>query len=167
MDQKKIKSGTLRTTSTMQPMQAESSSNNIQKSPEWEKVEKPAPAPLGPQDGWGDSQATYGPFVPTSPGYSGADQQELDDRQKEGKKNIDHAGMSWTPCYDDRCFVHLSEKQGRWFPMVPDGTEKTHYQEKPTLRQTTITSSVSSASSTAEAKTWQHTRNARQEGILG
>ena len=100
----------------MQPIQSESSTNDIQKSPDWEKVEKPAPAPLGPQDGWGDSQVTYGPFAPTSPGYSGADEQELDERQKEAKKNMEHAGMSWTACYDDRCFVHLSEKQGQWFP---------------------------------------------------
>ena len=62
----------------MQPMQSESCMNDIQKSPEWEKIEKPAPALLGLQDGWGDSQATYGPFAPTSPGYSGADKQELD-----------------------------------------------------------------------------------------
>ena len=30
--------------STLQPMQAQSSTNNIQKGPEWEKVEKPASA---------------------------------------------------------------------------------------------------------------------------
>ena len=86
-------------------MQSESSTNDIQKSPEWEKVEKPAPALLRPQDGWGDSSATYGPFPPTSPGYSGA-----------SEKEVEHASMSWTACYDDGCFVHLSEKQGRWYP---------------------------------------------------
>ena len=82
-------------------MQSESSTNDIQKSPEWEKVERTAPAPLGPQDGWGDSQATYGPFAPTSPGYSGADEQELDEQQKEAKKNMEHVGMTWTACYDN------------------------------------------------------------------
>jgi hypothetical protein len=89
-------------------MQSESSTNDIQKSPDWEKVEKPAPAPLGPQERWGDSSATYGPFPPTSPGYSGA-----------SEKEVEHNSMSWTACYDDGCFVHLSEKQGRWFPKEP------------------------------------------------
>ena len=89
-------------------MQSESSTNDIQKSPEWEKVEKPAPAPLGPQDGWGDSSTTYGPFPPTSLGYRGA-----------SEKEVEHASMSWTACYDDGCFVHLSEKQERWFPKEP------------------------------------------------
>ena len=50
-DQKKTKSGTPPKTSIMQPMQSESSTNNIQKNPDWEKVEKPAPAPRRPQDG--------------------------------------------------------------------------------------------------------------------
>ena len=36
--------------------------------------------------------------------------------------------------------------------MVPSGTQKTYYQEKSTLRHTTIVSSPSSSSSTAEAK---------------
>ena len=89
-------------------MQSESSTNDIQKNPDWEKVEKPALAPLGLQDGWGDSSATYGPFPPTSPGYSGV-----------SVKEVEHASMSWTACYDDGCFVHLSEKQGRWFPKEP------------------------------------------------
>ena len=100
-------------------MQSESSTNDIQRSPDWEKVEKPTATPLGPQDGGGDSQASYGPFAPTSPGYSGADEQELDERQKEAKKTVEHAGMTWTACYDDGCFTHLSEKQGRWFPKEP------------------------------------------------
>ena len=89
----------------MQPMQSESSTNDNQKSPEWETVEKLASAPLGPQDGWGDSSTTYGPFPPSSPGYSGA-----------SEKEVEHASMSWTACYDDRCFMHLSEKEGQWFP---------------------------------------------------
>ena len=94
-------------------MQSESSTNDTQKSPEWEKVEKPAPAPLGPQDRWGDLSATYGPFAPTSLGYSGASEEQLDEGQKEAKRNMQHAGMSWTASYDDGCFMHLSEKQGR------------------------------------------------------
>ena len=104
-DQKKTKFGTAPKTSTMQRMQSESFTNDLQNIPDWEKVERAAPAPLGPQDGWGDSSAIYCPFPPTSPGYSGA-----------SKKEVEHAGMSWTACYDDGCFVHLSEKQGRWFP---------------------------------------------------
>ena len=27
-----------------------------------------------------------------------------------------HAAMSWTACFDDRCQVHLSDKQGAYFP---------------------------------------------------
>ena len=73
-------------------------------------MEKLAPAPHGPREGWGDSSATYSPFPPTSPGYSGA-----------SEKEVEHASMSWTACYDDGCFVHLSEKQERWFPK---GTKK-------------------------------------------
>ena len=48
------------------------------------------------------------PISPSSPGYSGA-----------SEKEVEHASMSWTACYDYRCFVHLSEKQGRWFPKGP------------------------------------------------
>ena len=33
--------------------------------------------------------------------------------EKANKKEDDHAGMSWTACYDDECLVHMSEKQGR------------------------------------------------------
>ena len=107
-DQKKTKSGTPPKTSTMEPMQSESSTNDIENIPDWEKVEKPAPALLRPQDGWGDSSANYGPFPPNSPGYSGA-----------SEKEVKPASMSWLACYKDGCFVHLSEKQGRWFPKEP------------------------------------------------
>ena len=100
-------------------MQSGGSTNDIPKSPEWEKVEKPAPAPLGPQDGWGDSSATYGPVAPISPGYSGAGEEELDEQQREAKRNMEHASLSLTACYDDGCFVHLSEKQGRCYPQEP------------------------------------------------
>ena len=27
-----------------------------------------------------------------------------------------HAAMSWTACFDDGCLVHLSDKQGAYFP---------------------------------------------------
>ena len=27
--------------------------------------------------------------------------------------------MSWTACYDDKCLVHMSEKDGTWFPKEP------------------------------------------------
>ena len=89
-------------------MQSEHSTNDTQRSPDWEKVEKAVPARLEPQEGWGDSSTTYGPFPPTIPRYSGA-----------SKKEVEQASMSWTACYDDGCFVHLSEKQGRWFPKGP------------------------------------------------
>ena len=100
----------------MQLMLAESSMNVTQTSPEWEMVEKPAPVPLEPQDRWGHALGTYGPFALTSPRYSGAGEEEFEEREKEAKKNREYAGMSWTACYDDGCFVHLSEKQGQWFP---------------------------------------------------
>ena len=29
---------------------------------------------------------------------------------------IPHAAMSWTACFDDGCWVHLSDKQGAYFP---------------------------------------------------
>ena len=77
------------------------------------------PTPLTPQEGWGDEQITYGPYAPTSPGYSGASEDNMDEQQKTAKRAMEHAGLSWTACYDDGCFVHLSEKQGRWYPKKP------------------------------------------------
>ena len=107
-DQKTTKCGTLPKTSTPQPIQSEISTNITQTSPHWEKVEKTAPVPLHPQNGWGDSSLTDGPFPPTTPGYRGAN-----------KKEVEHASNSWTACYDDGCGVHLSEKEGQWFPKEP------------------------------------------------
>ena len=92
-DQKKIKSGTQPKASTMQPAQSESSTNITQTSPDWEKVEKLDPVPLRPQDEWGDLSGTCGPFVLTSHGYSGAGDDELEERQKEAKRIMEHAGM--------------------------------------------------------------------------
>ena len=43
----------------------------------------------------------------------------MDETQKAAKKAMEQAGLSWTACYDDGCFVHLSEKQGRWYPKKP------------------------------------------------
>ena len=114
-DQNKTPSSTPRKASTMHPLQSESSTNDIQKSPYWEKVERPVTTPLVPHNGCKDASVTYGPFVPASPGYSGASVEELDERQTEAKKNMEHTGMSLTACYDNGCVVHISKKQGRWF----------------------------------------------------
>ena len=36
------------------------------------------------------------------------------------KKEKDHAGKSWTACYDDKCLVHMSDKDAEgWFPKRP------------------------------------------------
>jgi len=44
--------------------------------------------------------------TPTSPEYSGSPRREWA-----------HASMNWTACTDDRCQIHLSEKQGSgWYP---------------------------------------------------
>src|ERR1700761_2862137 len=103
----------------MHPSQSESSTNAIQTNPDWIEIEAPTPTPLTPQEGWGDEQITYGPFAPTSPRYSGGHEDNMDEQQKAAKRAIEHAVLSWTACYDDGCFVHLSEKQGRWYPKKP------------------------------------------------
>ena len=38
-----------------------------------------------------------------------------------GRKKVkDHAGISWTACYDDECLVHMSDKDAEgWFPKSP------------------------------------------------
>ena len=56
-------------------------------------------------------------------------QEEVRKEEEEWKESIEkankneeennHAGMSWTACYDDECVVHMSEKGGRWFPKEP------------------------------------------------
>ena len=34
-----------------------------------------------------------------------------------GKRNREHAALSWTACYDDNCLTHISEKEGAgWYP---------------------------------------------------
>ena len=36
------------------------------------------------------------------------------------KKEKDHAGLSWTGCYDDECLVHMGDKDAEgWFPKQP------------------------------------------------
>ena len=37
-------------------------------------------------------------------------------RSTTTRTKIPHAAMSWTACFDDGCFVHLSDKQGAYFP---------------------------------------------------
>ena len=40
------------------------------------------------------------------------------------KVKPDHATLSWTGCYDDDCYIHLSDKQGSgWFPKRPQGKQ--------------------------------------------
>ena len=103
----------------MHPSQSEGSTNAIQTSYDWTEIEAPNPTPLILQEGWGDEQITYGPYVPTNPGYSGVGENDMDEHQKAAKWAMEHAGLSWTACYNDGCFVHLSEKQGRWYRKKP------------------------------------------------
>ena len=36
------------------------------------------------------------------------------------KAEPDHATLSWTGCYDNDCYIYLSDKQGLgWFPKQP------------------------------------------------
>ena len=36
------------------------------------------------------------------------------------KEEYSQAGMSWIDCHDDKCLVHMSEKDGSgWFPKQP------------------------------------------------
>ena len=40
------------------------------------------------------------------------------------KAKPDHATLSWTGCYDNNCYIHLSDKQGSgWFPKRPQGKQ--------------------------------------------
>ena len=40
------------------------------------------------------------------------------------KAKPDHATLSWTGCYDNDCYIHLSDKQGsEWFPKQPQGKQ--------------------------------------------
>ena len=40
------------------------------------------------------------------------------------KAKLNHAMLSWTGCYDDDCYIHLSDKQGLgWFPKRPQGKQ--------------------------------------------
>lgn len=34
-------------------------------------------------------------------------------------RDRDHASLSWVACYRDACQIHLSEKQGAFFPKAP------------------------------------------------
>ena len=47
---------------------------------------------------------------------------QLNAIQNKAKPN--HATLSWTGCYDDDCYIHLSDKQGLgWFPKQPQGKQ--------------------------------------------
>ena len=40
------------------------------------------------------------------------------------KVKPDHATLSWTGCYDNDCYIHLSDKQeSGWFPKQPQGKQ--------------------------------------------
>ena len=40
------------------------------------------------------------------------------------KAKPDHAALSWTGCYDDNCYIYLSDKQGSgWFSKRPQGKQ--------------------------------------------
>jgi len=44
-----------------------------------------------------------------------------EDQEKETK----HAYLSWTACYDDHCYTHMSEKEGSgWYPRKPSKRQK-------------------------------------------
>src|SRR6195952_5640823 len=91
--QNTTKSGTPRKTSTMPNVQSNDSTNDTHSNPEWVKVKTPEPrrpasTPLEPHQGWEDKRAGFGPFAPTSPGYSGPNEEELEKRQREAKQNM-------------------------------------------------------------------------------
>ena len=47
---------------------------------------------------------------------------QLNATQTKAKPN--HATLSWTGCYDDDCYIHLSDKQGSgWFPKQSRGKQ--------------------------------------------
>ena len=47
---------------------------------------------------------------------------QLNATQTKTKPN--HATLSWTGCYDNDCYIHLSDKQGSgWFPKRPRGKQ--------------------------------------------
>jgi Retrotransposon gag protein/Zinc knuckle len=51
---------------------------------------------------------------------------------------VEHKNLSWTFCYDDNCYIHLSSKQGTgWFPKEPKKPKKTQRQINQALGITT------------------------------
>ena len=47
---------------------------------------------------------------------------QLNATQTKAKPN--HTTLSWTGCYDNDCYIHLSDKQGLgWFPKQPQGKQ--------------------------------------------
>ena len=74
----------------------------------------PTPPPATVQDGWNDDRFLPRNVTHTSPPCPGTTEIKEEHR---AKKAALHPGLSWTACYDDRCHVHLSEKQGNgWVP---------------------------------------------------
>lgn len=148
--------GTLQKTSTIPSSQQNNSTPVTQENQDWVHVtitrsaseprrikreKTPTPPPATAQDGWNDDRFRPRNSTPTSPPYSGPAEATLTKGQRKAKKVIEHPGLSWVACYDDKCQVHLSEKQGaNWFPkkqrkgnaIVREMEWETTYDEEPT-----------------------------------
>ena len=55
-------------------------------------------------------------ITPTSPGYVPASPPATTTATKAKRPG---AGMSWTACYEDKCWVHRSDKDGAYYPQGP------------------------------------------------
>ena len=83
--------------------------NNALDSNSWEDLTLPEPLD---DDAWNKLQR---PLTP----YPTVQTNESDERE--------HASLSWTACYDDHCYTHMSDKMGTgWFPQKPRGLRRTH-----------------------------------------
>jgi len=107
----------------MQNTQSNDSTGATQNSLEWIHVtinrSCSAPPPVVKQERRSPTQESQarripGNASPTSSDYSGPP-----------KREVAHASMSWTGCFDDGCQIHLSEKQGSsWYPQFTRGSRK-------------------------------------------
>jgi len=121
--QNTIKSSTPQKTSTMQNTQSNDSTGATQESPEWIHVtinrSSSAPPPVVKQERrshtpGSDARHIAHKATPPSPAYSGSP-----------KRDVGHASMNWTDCTDDRCQIHLGEKQGSgWYPQFTRRSRK-------------------------------------------
>jgi len=107
----------------MQNTQSNDSTGATQESPEWIHVtinrSSSAPAPIVKQERHSrtpesDAQHVAHNATLTSPDSSGSP-----------KREVAHASMSWTGWMDDRCQIHLGEKQGSgWYPQFTRRSRK-------------------------------------------